>query len=158
MSHLTHAGSKPRKWLPKVLVTLRIHRPVRYQDGWSFLAGGMAFTQDQHTEDLDALEEHVNVEQGAAAGVMLVPFPAPDVVADRHFRRTSLSQEAQHVLYMILDAPAEAMRAIVTRKNKQPTQTTIKNYLVRRGLCKSAITRVMSELADYTMEGSRDSD
>ncbi len=152
MTYLPHARLKPQRWLPKVMVTLK-QRPVRYQDEWDFLAAGIAYIQDQHTEDLDTLEENVNIQQGAAAGVMMVSFPAPDIVADRHFQRISLSREARHVLYMILDAPAEAMRAIVTRKDKKPTQTTIRNYLVRRGLCESAITGIMEELTDYTMEG-----
>lgn len=152
MSHLPHAGSKPRRWLPKVLVTLKMNRPVRYWDGWSFLAGGMAYTQDQHTEDPDTMETNVNIQEAVAAGVLMVPFPSPDVEADRHFRRISLSKESQHVLYMILDAPAEAMKAIVTRKDKQPTKTSIRNYLVRRGMCESAIAGVMEELTDYAME------
>ena len=149
MKHLPHAGAKPRRWLPKVLVTLRIHRPVRYHDGWSFLAGGLAFVQDQHTEDPDILEENVNIQDGTAAGVLLVDFPAPDVMADRQFQRASLSKEAQHVLYMILDAPAEVMKAIVTRKGKEPTQRTIARYLERRGLCDTTIAGIMEELSDY---------
>ena len=153
MKHLPHAKSK-RCWLPKALMTVKRYNPMRYDDGWSMLAGGLAYIQ--HSEDPDILEENTNIQKDAAAGVSMVLFPAPDIVADRHFIRTSLSKEAQHVLYMILDAPAEAMRAIVTRKDKQPTKTTIKNYLVRRGLCESAITEIMEELTEYTQEGNRD--
>lgn len=153
--HLPHAGRPRHRWLPKVLTRIAKPKPrkPRYDSDWTILAGGLAYVQDQHSEDHVALEEDIYspliLQEAKANGAPMVTFHQPDRVTERRLIWSGLSEEARYVINLILSGPAEALEVIMTPKRKAITQSAIRSHLHQRGLPRKAVNATMDEITEY---------
>lgn len=97
---------------------------------------------------LQIFEDTVQAEQ--VTDDLCCRIPSPEDNLEAKLRREALSEEAQYVCDLILNAPAEVWAEIYHAPYKRPTKSNIARHLRRaHGWSQTATRRVMAELREY---------
>lgn len=109
---------------------------LSYNSYWGYVAAARAldlngYVDVQSLQELDPVEDPASPLSQENLQLQTAPILSPEASLDKALRIASLSEEAQFVMDLVLDTPAEAWDFLHTPRTNEITKSRVYKYLRR---------------------------